>query len=77
MEPMINLSLADSVVLVVLTAFFLRSFFQGALKEVVSLSSILAGYVASFNSAPPWGSPCDLGWVALQLPEARLSREFS
>jgi hypothetical protein len=47
------------------------------LKEVVSLSSILAGYVASFNSAPPWGSPCDLGWVALQFPEAWLSREFS
>lgn len=45
--PMTDFLIADGVVLLVLAAFFLRSFFHGALKEIFSLVSLGTGYLAA------------------------------
>ena len=43
--PSVNVS--DFIILLIVAAFFLRSFFRGAIKELFSLLALLAGYVAA------------------------------
>ncbi|HBK80625.1 MAG TPA: hypothetical protein DDZ83_13300 [Nitrospinae bacterium] len=52
MSPMKNIPVADGVVLIVLGAYFLRSFFRGALKEVISLVAVLSAYLSTSRLAP-------------------------
>jgi membrane protein required for colicin V production len=52
-----NFPIADGAVLLVVAAFFLRSYFRGALREVFSLVAMMMGYLA----AGRYGS--DLGEV--------------
>lgn len=42
-----NISVFDGVVLIILGAFFLRSFFRGALKELISLVAIFSAYLTT------------------------------
>jgi uncharacterized membrane protein required for colicin V production len=52
MESLSNFPVADGIVLIILTGFFLRSFFNGALKEIFSVVSLLAGFLAAANFGP-------------------------
>ena len=44
---MTDFPIVDGVILVIIAAFFLRSFFHGALNEIFSLLSIVTGYLAA------------------------------
>ncbi len=45
--PMTDFPIVDGAIAVIVAAFFLRSFFQGALKEIFSLVSIVTGFLAA------------------------------
>ncbi len=45
--PMTDFPIVDGMVLVIIAAFFLRSFFHGTLKEIFSLVSLGTGYLAA------------------------------
>jgi len=44
-----NISVVDSVVLILLGVFFIRSFFRGALKELISLVAIFSAYLTALS----------------------------
>ena len=44
---MTDFPIVDGAVLVIIAAFFLRSFFRGALEEIFSLVSVVTGYLAA------------------------------
>ena len=56
LDPMNDIPVADGAVLIILAVFFLRSFFRGALREIFSLLSIAAGYVAAVFFGPAFES---------------------